>query len=265
MADASACTKDAPLPAANTSPGELRVRLNYAAGGLRLRAAFTLSTPRGVLFGPSGAGKSTLLRLLAGLLKPAEGLVTFNGRVLTDTAHGTQAGPAHGVHLPAGQRSIGYLTQHTALFPHLSVAANIAFGLHALTRAARRERTRELIESFRLDELAHRRPGALSGGEQRRVALAQALAPGPQLLLLDEPFTGLDQARRQETQTALELWLEQCPAMVLTVSHDVAEVYASGAEVIVLESGEVTAQGPARDVLEPLRQKLLRQLDARAG
>ncbi len=221
-------------------------------GTFSLDVDFTLASPRSVLFGPSGAGKSTLLRLLAGLLEPDQGRVALGPALLTDSARG--------VFVPPGKRGIGYLTQSAALFPHLSVEDNLAFGLHELGREDRRARVARMLTLFSLEGLARRLPLRLSGGERRRVALARALAPGPAMLLLDEPFTGLDTALREATIAALDRYLEGSATTVLSVSHDVAEVYASGAEVLLLEGGRVTAQGPSRDVLARQRERLLRQL-----
>jgi ABC-type sulfate/molybdate transport systems ATPase subunit len=154
------------------------------------------------------------------------------------------------------------VTQEPALFPHLSVEANIAFGLHGLARSVRHARVSALLEVFSLEPLARRMPLRLSGGERQRVALARALAPEPALLLLDEPFTGLDVPLRERTAIALERHLDTRDTLVLSVSHDVAEVYASGAEVLLLESGRIASQGPAHEVLAPHRERLLRQLGA---
>jgi ABC-type sulfate/molybdate transport systems ATPase subunit len=227
-----------------------------APGELHLQVEFTLTQRRNVLFGPSGSGKTTLLRLLAGLLQPASGSIVLGGLTLTGTAAG--------VALPPGRRSIGYVTQEPALFPHLSVEANIAFGLHGLPRSVRRARVSGLLETFALESLACRMPLRLSGGERQRVALARALAPEPAMLLLDEPFTGLDVPLRERTTLALERYLVARDTLVLAVSHDVAEVYASGAEVLLLEAGRIAAQGPAHQVLAPHRERLLRQLGAAA-
>ena len=222
--------------------------------GFTLRASFTLNSQHTVLFGPSGAGKSTLLRLLAGLLQPSAARIERQGLTLTDTAAG--------IALPAGRRGIGYLTQEPALFPHLDVAGNIAYGLHGQGRGAQRLRTEAMLTLFSLHPLARRMPLRLSGGERQRVALARALAPSPSILLLDEPFAGLDAALREATTSALASYVQDHATTLLSVSHDVAEVYASDAEVLLLENGRIVAQGPSRVVLAPYRERLLAQLDA---
>jgi molybdate transport system ATP-binding protein len=225
--------------------------------GLHLRVEFCLTARRSVLFGASGAGKSTLLRLLAGLLRPAQGVIVVGGVTVTDIAAG--------VAVAAGRRGIGYLTQEPALFPHLSAENNIAYGLHGLGRDARRERVAAMLALFSLESLARRMPARLSGGERQRVALARALAPGPRLLLLDEAFAGLDAPLRETTTAALEQYLQTRATTLLSVSHDVAEVYASGAEVLLLEDGRITQQGPSQEVLAPQRERLLRLLGVAGG
>jgi ABC-type Fe3+/spermidine/putrescine transport system ATPase subunit len=142
------------------------------------------------VLGPSGCGKSTLLRVIAGFHPAARGHVTLGGRIIDDGHR----------RLPAERRRIGYVPQDGALFPHLTVTQNIGFGL---PRAARRERTSELLHLIGLDGLGDRHPHQLSGGQQQRVALARALAPEPELLLLDEPFSALDAALRAEVATTL--------------------------------------------------------------
>ena len=243
-------------PASNDSDGAKGMAASPAqAGGFCLNVDFTLSQPRAILFGPSGAGKSTLFRLLAGLLEPASGLIVLGGTTLTDIDAA--------IALPPGRRKIGYLAQEPSLFPHLSVADNVAYGLHAVEGLDRRDRVSSLLASFDLETYARRRPPSLSGGERQRVALARALAPGPQLLLLDEPFAALDIPLRERTIATLDKHLAEHGTLVLSISHDVAEVYASGADVLLLEAGRITAQGPSRQVLASHRERLLRQLDAR--
>ena len=265
--------EDAASPAARAGQVLLRARFVYRypgglagaagpgeGGGLHLQVDFSLTERRTVLFGPSGAGKSTVLRVLAGLLQPSEGLVTLRTQTLVDTAHG--------IVLPPGRRGIGYLTQEPALFPHLSVEGNIGYGLHGLPRVACRARVSALMALFSLEPLAGRLPLRLSGGERQRVALARALASDPSLLLLDEPFTGLDATLQASTIAALDRYLaahETRETMVMSVSHDVAEVYASGAEVLLLEAGRIIARGPGQRVLAPHRERLLQQLGASAA
>ena len=252
--------KASPIHHAGTYVGTaqtLTAESSQATPGFHLDVDFTLSSQRTILFGPSGAGKTTLLRLLSGLLAPVSGSIVLEDTTLTDVAAG--------IALPPGRRKIGYLTQEPSLFPHLSVADNVAYGLHAvggMDRKARQDRVASLLASFDLAALARRLPLSLSGGERQRVALARALAPEPRLLLLDEPFAALDLPLRERTIAALDEHLAIHGTVVLSISHDVAEVYTSGAEVLLLEAGRIIAQGPSRQVLAPHRERLLRQLEA---
>jgi molybdate transport system ATP-binding protein len=237
-----------------TETAFLSVDIEHHIGTFDLHASFRLDQPWTVLFGPSGAGKSTILRVLAGLMCPTSGVVTLKGQVLLQTNTG--------IHLPAGKRGIGFVTQQPALFPHMSVGRNVAFGLHALDHSEREQRVAEMLKLFRMEALAKRMPAELSGGERQRVALARALAPGPDLLLLDEPFSGLDAALKESILTDLTSWLCARNVPALYVSHDVAEAYQTAAEVIVVENGRTETQGPVQEVLASRRQHLLTQLGA---
>lgn len=235
----------------------MRVAVAQRLGRLRLDVSCEFTDPWTVLFGPSGAGKSSLLRLIAGLPnaygKPAQGQLVFFGRTLMDVGRG--------ISVPPAQRGIGFVMQRPALFPHLDVAGNIAFGLHGWSRSMRRERVGEMLRLFSAEALARRKPKTLSGGERQRVALARALAPEPRMLLLDEPFTGLDAALRQSVLANLIAWLGERQIPAIYVSHDVVEAFETGADVIVLRNGRIEAQGPARLVLAEERERLLRRLD----
>ena len=162
----------------------LELALNARRGSFHLEVACKLASNWTVIFGHSGAGKSTLLRLLAGLDKNtrgenAQGRVTLDGQTLTDSANNIWLGP--------GRRKTSLVSQQSALFPHLGVEANVAYGLSGLDRATRASRVLEMLELADATDLVNRRPQDLSGGQAQRVALARALAPGPRLLLLDEP------------------------------------------------------------------------------
>ncbi|MBI4568559.1 MAG: ATP-binding cassette domain-containing protein [Planctomycetes bacterium] len=193
-----------------------------------------------VLFGPSGAGKTTLLRCLAGLDRPDAGRIEFRGAVWFDAAAGT--------HVAARKRGVGFVPQDGALFPHLSVAKNVAYGLFARPAAAREERLREMLALARLEALADRWPATLSGGERQRVALARALAPAPRLLLLDEPLSSLDAAARSDLRRELRrvLLASRTPAVVVT--HDRVEAAALGDDLILLDRGRVLQQGRLAEV-----------------
>lgn len=204
------------------------------------------------VFGPSGGGKTTLLRLLAGLERPESGRIAFSHAIWCDTAAGRFVPPA--------KRNIGYLAQHYALFPHRTVAGNIAFGLGRLARTPRSQRVAELLEVFELQGLADRYPRELSGGQQQRVALARALANRPGLLLLDEPLAALDWPTRRLLQTRLSRWLRHSGAAVLLVTHDPEEALALADDLLVVVDGAIRQFGPAQQVLEQPADAELAQL-----
>ncbi len=235
------------------SPAILEVEVVSRRAEFVVEASFALCSPWTVLFGPSGAGKTTLLRFIAGLAPAMSGRVALGGRVLTDIAARVTVAPG----IAKNCRRIGFVTQQAALFPHLSARENVGFGLASLRRAERESRTEEMLRLFGAEELADRKPGALSGGERQRIALARALAPQPELLLLDEPFAALDAASRKAMVDALRAG--EVP--VLYVSHDLADAWRMNAYALVLEAGRIVGQGEARVVLAEYRQRLLAQLD----
>ncbi|MCY0929314.1 ABC transporter ATP-binding protein [Streptomyces sp. H27-H1] len=191
-----------------------------------------LTVPAGALaavLGPSGCGKTTMLRIIAGFLRADAGTVSVGGRVLT--------GP--GVHLPPEHRQIGIVPQEGALFPHLSVARNVAFGLTSLDRADRRRRTEEMLELVGLAGYGDRMPHELSGGQQQRIALARALAPSPQLVLLDEPFNALDSALRTGVRADVRAALQATGATAVLVTHDQQEALSTADVVAVVREGRV--------------------------
>jgi ABC-type sulfate/molybdate transport systems ATPase subunit len=154
--------------------------------------------------------------------------------------------------------------QEPPLFPHMNVAQNVAFGLHGVGRDLREHRTQEALHLCHAAALATRMPRDLSGGERQRVALARALAPRPQLLLLDEPFSALDASLKEQVLRNLTAWLAEHKIPALYVSHTLAEAYQTGAEVMLMEAGQLQAQGPVEKVLAPHRARLLRQLGVQA-
>jgi iron(III) transport system ATP-binding protein len=166
--------------------------------------------------GPSGQGKSTLLRLIAGLERPQAGRIIIDGRIVS--------GP--GIHVNPEDRQVGMVFQDYGLFPHMTLAQNIAYGLFRLKPQARRERVAAMLELIRLEELAGRYPYQISGGQQQRVAIARALAPAPKVLLLDEPLSNLDSALKTDIREEMRRLMERAHATCLFVSHDLEDLRA---------------------------------------
>ena len=213
-----------------------------------------LAAPPGItiLFGASGAGKTTLLDCIAGLLRTDEGRIAVGERVLDDSASRTFVPPA--------ARRIGYVFQDLALFPHLTVAENIAYGLARFPASERRGRVRDILERWRIPSLAGRRPAQISGGERQRVALARALVNEPCALLLDEPLAALDAPTKSALLIDLRAWNQARRIPVLYVTHSREEVFALGERVLLLEDGRIKAQGTPYEVLETPRRETVAQL-----
>jgi ABC-type sulfate/molybdate transport systems ATPase subunit len=230
----------------------LEFALDARRGSFHLNVKGQFSAEWTVIFGPSGAGKSTLLRLLAGLDRPDRGSIELDGQHLTDTARR--------IHRRPGCRNTALVAQQPALFPHMSVAANVGYGLTGLNHTARAERIEEMLTLVEADSLALRRPRDLSGGEAQRVALVRALAPLPRLLLLDEPFSALDGAASDALLARLQSWLREHRVQTVLVTHDASDAYASGAQVALLQAGQITAIGPAATALAGERQRILQRL-----
>jgi molybdate transport system permease protein len=193
------------------------------------------------ILGPSGAGKTMLLRCIAGLERPSLGRITLNNRVLFDADR-------H-IHIPARQRRVGLLFQHYALFPHRTVAENIAFGLRHLLRADTADHVTALVKRIHLDSLEQRFPRELSGGEQQRVALARALAIEPEALLLDEPLSALDTHLRHQVEAQLQETFTAYRRPTLLVTHNIEEAYRLGEQLLVLSRGRIAAFGPKEEIL----------------
>jgi molybdate transport system ATP-binding protein len=195
------------------------------------------------LVGPSGAGKTTVLRAIAGLMRPDRGRITVEGKAVLDTESG--------IDLPPESRGVGLVFQEGALFPHLTVAGNVAYGLRGrLPRRQRGERTRAVLERFGIDHLAGTRPERLSGGERQRVALARTVAAGPSVLLLDEPVAALDLVSRAMVTTELGGHLARLGLPAILVSHDYSDVAGLAGRIAVIEAGRIVQQGPAAELLQ---------------
>ncbi len=208
-----------------------------AADGVDLRV---LPGELVTLIGPSGCGKSTVLRLLAGLERPDSGSILLAGTEV--------AGPRRFV--APERRRVGLVFQDHALFPHLTVARNVGFGLDRLSRSERGARVAEVLALVRLGDLAARYPHELSGGEQQRVALARALAPGPTVVLLDEPFSSLDETLRAQVRAELVGVLRETRTTAVLVTHDQTEALSVGDRVVVMRAGRVEQEDTPQGVFE---------------
>jgi molybdate transport system ATP-binding protein len=249
------------LPAAlPTSPGpisgdlEVRIRKRFQnpEGSFILNVHFRALPGFTILFGASGAGKTTVLDCIAGLTDPDEGRIAVGGEVLYDSEKKRN--------LAAWKRRIGYVHQDLALFPHLTAGENVAYGLHALSAAERRQRSREMLHSFAIEHLRDRRPAQISGGERQRVALARALVTEPRALLLDEPLAALDRPTRSSLISDLRQWNQEHRVPILYVTHNGEEVIALGDKVIVMDGGRILAHGQPHEVMRVPRMETVAQL-----
>lgn len=230
----------------------VRRRLTSETGVFELDVAFAAQKGITILFGPSGAGKTTLLDCIAGLAFPDEGRIAVGEHTLFDSEQG--------IGLPATQRRIGYVFQDLALFPHLSVEANVNYGLGAFTAEERKRRIASALESLGISHLRKRRPAELSGGERQRVALARALVTQPSILLLDEPLAALDFPVRMKIADDLRRSIQELPIPVLYVTHSRDEVFMLGERMLVLERGRIIAEGTPHEVMSAPRSETVAQL-----
>ena len=213
---------------------EARFRLGRGAFELDIE----LEAPPGitVLFGPSGSGKSLTLRAIAGMIEPDSGRIAANGIPVFDRAAGIRVAPH--------RRGFGYAGQRPALFPHLTVRQNVAFGLRKHSRSDKDAVTSALLARFGLAGFEQRRVGSLSGGQAQRVALARALAPGHRVLLLDEPFSALDETLRQDLRVLLNDLARERALVIIFVTHDLREAHLLADRLAVLDGGRVLQSGP---------------------
>jgi len=237
-----------------TAAAALQVRLSKRHGGksaskFLLEVEFEVASGVTVIVGHSGAGKTTILRCIAGLCDPEEGRIAIGERTLFDS---TQR-----VRVESAQRSVGFVFQDLALFPHLSVQDNVAYGLRRLPDAERQRRMSEVLEAFQITHLRSRFPRQISGGEQQRVALARSLVTEPVVLLLDEPLSSLDPRTKASIIEDLRRWNDARRIPILYVTHDYEEVLALGDRVIALEQGRIQAEGVPRELIPALRREQL--------
>jgi molybdopterin-binding protein len=204
-----------------------------------------------VIVGPSGAGKSTLLRVIAGLTRPDSGVISLAGKEIDNTKRGYHAAP--------GRRDISLVFQEYALFPHLSVQENVAYGLCArhVPRAERRQRVVRMLERLAIAELAGARPDRISGGQRQRVALARALVLEPRALLLDEPLAALDVQTRASVRAELRAILSDVGIPTLLVTHDYADALAFRERILMLVEGKVVQDGPHAELLAHPRSRFV--------
>lgn len=214
---------------------QFKCRHQFSSGFVH-EVEFEMSDGVTGLFGPSGAGKTTTLSIIAGTLRPQQGLVRLGQRDLLDTARA--------IAVPPERRQVGYVFQELRLFPHLSVEQNLRYGLNR--RPARTIDFARVSEILELGGLLDRAPRTLSGGQQQRVALARAVLQGPELLLLDEPLTALDAGLKERIVEYLERMLAELQVPTLLVSHNLADVRRLAEQIVVLEGGRVVSSGPAK-------------------
>ena len=231
----------------------LEINVTKRFDGFTLHAAFTAGDTATALLGASGCGKSMTLRCIAGIVRPDEGRIVLDGRVLFDSAQG--------IDLPPQQRNVGLLFQNYALFPNMTVEQNILCALKKeKDPAARRAACAEALRAMRLEELAKRLPGSLSGGQQQRAALARILAARPRILMLDEPFSALDSYLREEVEGEVGSLLAGFAGTALLVTHNRDEAYRLCREMIVMDSGEVLRAGTTKEVFADPRTRAAARL-----
>jgi molybdate transport system ATP-binding protein len=225
-----------------------RLQLRAVVADRQLDVEFSVSAGEVLaVLGPNGAGKSTALHVIAGLVRPDQGVVQLGDRVLTDTAAG--------VDVATHDRRVGLLLQDPLLFPHLSVAANVAFGPRSrrgIFRSARAQDSQTALRWLRevdAEQFADRKPRQLSGGQAQRVAIARALAAEPDVLLLDEPLTGLDVGAAAALRAVLRAVVTRSGCAVILITHDLLDVFALADRVLILESGKIAEVGPVPEVL----------------
>jgi molybdate transport system ATP-binding protein len=209
----------------------LEVRVKRKLAGFTLDVKFSVNQEILAILGPSGSGKTMTLQCIAGLLKPDEGFIKLNDKVLLDSERG--------ISLPTQMRKVGFVFQNYALFPHLNVNQNIAYGIQYLGKKEIKDRVSELLEKMNIQRLGERYPRQLSAGQQQRVAVARALAPGPEVLLLDEPFSALDSLVKERLQLELQSLQNFYKGDMLFVTHDLSEGYKLSSKIAVFEAGRI--------------------------
>ncbi|AKU93480.1 Molybdenum transport ATP-binding protein ModC [Labilithrix luteola] len=216
------------------SSASLDVRIGLATKSFTLDVAFEAPPGVTVLYGPSGAGKSRTLGCIAGIVRPDRGRVTLDGEIWFDHASRREK--------PIHERRVAYVFQSLALFPHMTGAENVAYGMTSGTSSQKQERAQAMLARMRVPHLAARKPRTFSGGEAQRVALARAFAMSPRLLLLDEPFSALDAGVKRELLDEVATWLERERIPAILVTHQAEEARVLGHRVVHLEHGRVVRE-----------------------
>ena len=219
----------------------LEVAIAHRLGAFDLEADFRSEGGLTALFGPSGSGKTTVVNVIAGLVRPDRGRIEVDGEVLVDTARG--------VFVPTHRRRLGYVFQEPRLFPHLTVRQNLLYGRWFRTSIERRTPLEQVVDVLGIAPLLRRRPIGLSGGEKQRVAIGRAWLASPRLLLMDEPLSSLDAARKDEILPYIERLRDESRIPIVYVSHAVAEVARLATQVVLMEDGRVSSVGTVDEVL----------------
>jgi molybdate transport system ATP-binding protein len=243
-----------PSQALALDSGTLQVQLHTRHSSNRtnkfeLATEFAVVPGITVIVGRSGAGKTTILRCVAGLLHPEDGRIAIGERLLFDSSKG--------VNISSAKRRVGFVFQDLALFPHLSVDQNVAYGLRRLDRIEQKRRTSEVMQAFQIEHLGKRFPREISGGEQQRVALARSLVTEPSVLLLDEPLSSLDPRTKSGIIEDLRRWDDARRIPIVYVTHNYEEVSALGDRVIALDHGRIVAEGSPREIIPSLQGELV--------
>ena len=223
----------------------LEVSARTRLGSFELDASFATDGRLTSIFGPSGAGKTSLINVISGLLRPERGRVVIDGAVLFDSGAG--------IDVPAHRRRVGYVFQESRLFPHLSVRGNLLYGRYFAPAESRTTSFEDVVELLGLEQLLERGTAELSGGERQRVAIGRALLASPRLLLLDEPLSSLDEARKREVMPYLERLRDQARVPIVYVSHALSEVARLATTIVLMSEGRVVGVGPAAEVLPQVR------------
>jgi molybdate transport system ATP-binding protein len=219
----------------------LAVDVTHRLGQFTLQARFASKGKLTAFFGPSGSGKTSLLNMIAGILRPDQGSIVLNDRILVDTAKG--------IVVPMHRRRIGYVFQEARLFPHLTVRQNLFYGRWFTPREERTMPSEQVFDLLNLGHLLDRRPGALSGGEKQRVAIGRALLASPHLLLMDEPLASLDETLKEEILPFIERLRDEAEVPIVYVSHSLAEVARLATTVVMIKDGRVAGVGVPGEVL----------------